>query len=184
MRDLFCASPTHPKEHVLAPIALSEAVNCMCIACIVHTMIDIAALRAAASCEDIAVKRQTQISAKVTAVTAKLKDAKRTILILSAQARNANKLISIVEISKRQLQGQVYQYTALSSETTEIEQRVPSIPGHDSDDSEKVFVPIEIEPVFMKKQRAVPVLTVYLSNYSVKELRQEYWYVCKVVVRS
>lgn len=109
---------------------------------------------------------------------------KPVIVSLSTPSRNANKLISVVEIAKRELKAtgiKVYQYSALSSETVHVE-RKPKQPastaqeindeaGNDSDDA---FETMGDKHLHGPKQRTIPVMTTYLSVSSVKELMQKY----------
>lgn len=138
----------------------------------------------------------TQISTRTSTVTSRLsnvpsEDGKLVVVALTAQAKVASKLISIVEIAKRDLTSrgvQCYQYNALKSEMIEIDRK----PKHkanglgtdqalhdrdESDESDHAFETIGEREDVGKKKRAVPVMTVYLSRESVKELRQAHGYV-------
>ena len=151
----------------------------------------------------------TSISTKATTMIKHLttepqQDAKSTICKLTARSNVANKLISIVEIAKREILasssrsdarhdgGSLYQYSALGSEmvtlkppTTEkktarqegltadgdVEAAVAT--NNNNDDDEDAFEVMK-GPEQKEKIRAVPVLTVYLSRVSVKELKKAY----------
>ncbi|KAM0715613.1 hypothetical protein Q7P37_009111 [Cladosporium fusiforme] len=144
----------------------------------------------------LTVQSNTQISSRATAVVSNLSGtttttpeasettttpAKPALVILHAQSRWASKLISIVEIAKRDLQSKgvaVFQYTALSSEIVEIDRvpkagfAVPSADGQGSDD--EAFQTMGADKVPEKKKRAVPVMTVYLAVQSVKALKSQF----------
>jgi len=88
----------------------------------------------------------------------------------------ANKLISVVEIAKRELKDndqKVYQYNVLGSEL------IHSAPAtKDAVDQDAMS---DNEPAFEKTEerstvRNVPTMTIYLSLASVKELKQAYGY--------
>ena len=121
------------------------------------------------------------------------------VVALYAKAPVANKLVSVIEIAKRSLQKddqRLYQYSQLSSELVALghkadrrEQRAqgtsaksesglgPPVPpdGDDEDEGdEPAFEPMDVPQA--KRVRAVPVLTVYLSRVSVKELAAEFGY--------
>ena len=114
---------------------------------------------------------------------------KSPLVILVAQSRWANKLISIVEIAKRDLEAKgvkVFQYNALSSEIVEIERKArpkgvdaaastaaADAEGGDGSEDEAFQTMGAGEEGGMKK-RAVPVMTTYLSTQSVKALRLEF----------
>jgi hypothetical protein len=103
-------------------------------------------------------------------------DSKPAVVALHAKAPVVNKLISIVEIAKRDLKGtdqKVYQYNALGSELVQSTAAAKHATDQDamSDD----------EPAFEKTEqkttvRNVPTMTTYLSLTSVKELKQAYGY--------
>ena len=145
---------------------------------------------------NISCQSNTQISAKATkiisALSASKEDAtteatntKPALAILVAQSRWANKLISIVEIAKRDLEAKgvkVFQYNALSSETIEVE-RKPRPKGlgaapaaaDDGDASEdEAFQTMGAGEEGGLKKRAVPVMTTYLTTQPVKALRTEF----------
>lgn len=129
----------------------------------------------------LSVASGTQVSSRVSAIVAKLgsssqTDSKPTILCLTAKAKAANKLISVVEIGKRELATKgikCFQYNVLSSQMIEID-RQPSKAG-DGDEDEAAFETMDgATTVGTKKKRNVPVLTIYLASRSIEELKIEY----------
>ena len=147
----------------------------------------------------ISCQSNTQISAKATKIISALsapKEAtsenpttkKPALIILIAQSRWANKLISIVEIAKRDLEAKgikVFQYNALSSEIVEIERKprpkgigaaIPAAEDGDASENE-AFQTMGAGEEGGVKKRAVPVLTVYLATRPVKGLRSEFGWV-------
>lgn len=141
----------------------------------------------------ISCQSNTQISAKATKIISALSASKDTtenanqkpaLVILVAQSRWANKLISIVEIAKRDLEAKgvkVFQYNALSSEIVEIERKprskgVGAAPtAEDGDASEdEAFQTMGAGEEGGVKKRAVPIMTTYLTTQPVKALRTEY----------
>lgn len=149
----------------------------------------------------LTVKSNTQISSRATAVISKLfaattttqseennnsktpKPAKPALVVLQAQSRWASKLISIVEIAKRDLQAKsipVYQYTALSSEIIEVG-RLPKADAGATDATEdehasedEAFQTLGADKLPEMKKRAVPIITVYLTVQPVKALKTQY----------
>ena len=134
----------------------------------------------------LTIQSNTQISAKATSTISKLSSQdsgtpKPALVILHAQSRWASKLISIVEIAKRDLESKgvkVFQYTAVSSEIVEVERKpkpkgVEAAPqdGEASDDD--AFQSMGADEEGGMKKRAVPVMTVYLATQSVKALKSE-----------
>lgn len=138
------------------------------------------------------IHNSTQISTRTTAVTTLLGgaspdptlqqdsngDTKPPLVILTARSKAANKLISIVEIAKRETASKerpVYQYNKLSHEVVEIPRDDGKRTG--AGDGEERSADFEtkgsVERSGMKK-RTVPVLTVYLSTVPARELRQAY----------
>ena len=142
----------------------------------------------------ISCQSNTQISSKATKIISALsapKDAenatKPALVILVAQSRWANKLISIVEIAKRDLESKgikVFQYNALSSEVVEVERKpkpkdVGAAATEDGDASDdNAFQTIGASEEGGMKKRAVPVMTTYLTTQPVKTLRTELGLVC------
>ena len=124
----------------------------------------------------------TQISKITTTVIAKLskpsQDDKQVILALTAKARTANKLISIVEIAKRELassSGPIFQYNAVSCEMVEIPRKSGKRGAKEGDEeSDDAFETMGAESLSGTKQRSVPVMTTYVATVSVKELKAAY----------
>lgn len=134
----------------------------------------------------LSISPSTQISTRTTAVinalgtipaaaatslntstsTSKLEDKdKPVIVVLTARSKAANKLITIVEIVKRELAGRgvaVYQYTAVGGEVRDV---VRDEGGEEGGDE-----------AFERgtKKKNVPVLTVYLCGVGVGELKAAY----------
>ncbi|KAF1350840.1 hypothetical protein BDV97DRAFT_157316 [Delphinella strobiligena] len=110
---------------------------------------------------------------------------KTAIASLRAKASVANKLISAIEIAKRdlsQINKKVYQYNALTSETVNVKSPKTRVakggqPGNEDGDGDKGDAAAEeedeaFEPLEQKDEtEEVPVLTIYLSLVSIKELR-------------
>lgn len=109
------------------------------------------------------------------------------IVSLTTRSRNANKLISIVEIAKRELKGRDisgFQYNALSSETVQIERKQKPPNGtaasptnaeeNDEDVSDDAFEAMGEKVADGPKQRVIPVMTTYLSTTSINELKARY----------
>lgn len=159
----------------------------------------------------LAIQSNTSISSRATAVISRLSNpgntptttdttnetaptatAKPPLLILRAQARWSSKLISIVEIAKRDLLARgvvVWQYSALGEEVGEVERGVkPTGPAaaatagnDDGDDSEDgafqtvgAHNDVKSDLEMGKKKRAVPVMTVYLAREPVRGLKGMY----------
>lgn len=130
-----------------------------------------------------------QVSSRTAAVIKHLSenesdnDKKPAICCLHAQARVANKLITIVEIAKRELASfkiGLHQYNVLSSEVITLKKQ-PTVRsekeenGGDGDgaDQSEDGEPDAFQTMEEKEKiRAVPVLTIYLSSAAVKELKQ------------
>lgn len=134
----------------------------------------------------------TQITIRAAAVIQTLSKSsstdKPTVVSLGTKSRNANKLVSIVEIAKRDLLAKglkVYQYNALSSEVVELE-RKPKQPdggdgpdaaaGGERDESDDAFETMGEKGPEGPKKRMIPVMTTYLSTSSIKELKNQFGY--------
>jgi hypothetical protein len=128
----------------------------------------------------LSVISSSSISNRTTSLITHIKstpaDSKPAVVALHAKAPVVNKLISIVEIAKRDLKAdnqRIYQYNALGSEL------VQSTPvTKDGTDQDAMS---DDEPAFEKTEqrttvRNVPTMTTYLSLASVKELKQAYGY--------
>ena len=169
---------------------------------------DDAALSETHTITRLSIQSNTQISAKATNVISKLspttqeKDSSKTdtdtnakppLIILRAQSRWASKLISIVEIAKRNLESpdsgiKIFQYSSLSSEMVEIERKpkpkglgAPLPEGEGSDDEDAFQTMGASAPTASSgqdeggmKKRAVPVMMTYLTTQAVKALRTEF----------
>ena len=161
---------------------------------------DDAALSETHTITRLSIQSNTQISAKATNVISKLspttqeKDSSKTdtdtnakppLIILRAQSRWASKLISIVEIAKRDLEAKgikVFQYNALSSEIVEVERKPrpkgvgAAAPAADDGNAseDEAFQTMGAGEEGGVKKRAVPVMTTYLTTQSVKALRTEF----------
>ncbi|KAG9653211.1 hypothetical protein KCU95_g8982, partial [Aureobasidium melanogenum] len=115
--------------------------------------------------------RTTSLIAHIKSTTA---DSKPAIVALHAKAPVANKLISIVEIAKRELKESglnVYQYNALGSELVQSTPATKDTTNQDAMSDE--------EPAFEKVEqgtavRNIPTMTTYLSLTPIKELKQAY----------
>ncbi|KAK5133951.1 hypothetical protein LTR08_007071 [Meristemomyces frigidus] len=138
----------------------------------------------------LSVHSSTQISSRTAAIVSNITaeraaGEKPVVVSLTAGAKVASKLISIVEIAKRSLIGQglpVYQYNVLNSEMIDVprEPKKKSNGGADKmardgeeDESDDAFQTMGA-PTGATKKRNVPVMTIHLSRTPVKELRAQY----------
>ncbi|TKA79874.1 hypothetical protein B0A55_03669 [Friedmanniomyces simplex] len=139
------------------------------------------------------VRSSTQIASRTAAVISNLTQQttdseKSVIVILAADAKVASKLISVVEIVKRDLVSKglkCFQYNALSSQIVEVPRESKkkkgggggedSPPGDDGADGEEgdEFQTMA-DPMGATKKRNTPFMTIYLSCVAVKELRAVY----------
>lgn len=121
---------------------------------------------------------------------------KTAIASLRAKASVANKLISAIEIAKRDLSRnnkKVYQYNALTSEMANVKSAKSPVakcgqPGNDdggdgdaaaAEEEDEAFEPLEQKD----ETEEVPVLTIYLSLVSIKELRDAHGFVvCNLTI--
>lgn len=113
----------------------------------------------------------------VSKVTTPSENEKPVIAILTAKARYANKLISIVEISKREAaanNAKYFQYNALSSEMTEVVRDANNVEQDEGDESDQAFETMGAPNLGSTKKRAVPVMRTYLCVTSVRELKTAY----------
>jgi hypothetical protein len=149
---------------------------------------DASVLSRAYEVRKLSVISSTQISSRTAAVLSALdKDVpageKPVVVCLTAQSRVASKLISIVEIVKRELlskQVHYFQYNALTSQMTEIPRQTKKTNGHaaagatseNDDDDDNAFQTMGVDAGM--KRRVVPVMQVYLSKVAIKELRSEF----------
>lgn len=127
---------------------------------------------------EINVQGSHQISTRVTFVLSNLAQSNEKVVALTAQSTAINKLISIVEIVKRQRKSEstsTFQYNALSTKLIDIprpkQDDTDPKEGNISDAASEDFDNGEISQT---KKRSVPVMTVYLANQSLKDLRQQY----------
>lgn len=141
----------------------------------------------------LSVRSSTQISSRTAAIRSRLTaehqpSEKPVVVSLTARAAVASKLISIVEIAKRDLVSKgvkIYQYNALTSEMLDIAREPkkkatgsdgPVKEGAENDDSDDAFETMGA-PTDATKRRDAPVMTIYLSTMPVKELKAAYGYV-------
>ena len=147
-------------------------------------LVDEAALAQKYDVIKFTVAGSTQLSSRTAAVVAKLKsplpDSKPVIVALTAKARIASKLISIVEIAKREMAASkidIYQYNALGSEISEIgprpEKKKVAQPNSDGE-SDDAFETMGAHDADEVTKRSAPLMTTYLSTISIKELRNVY----------
>ncbi|KAK0365322.1 hypothetical protein LTR91_014349 [Friedmanniomyces endolithicus] len=134
----------------------------------------------------------TQIATRTTTIVSRLTQPatdgeKPAIVCLTAEARVASKLISVVEIAKRDLVSKgvkCFQYNALSSRVGEVPRErkekgggsEANQPGDDDGadgegDGDFQTMP---DPMGVTKKRNTPVMTIYLSSVAVRELRVAY----------
>lgn len=128
----------------------------------------------------ISVLSSSKIEARTATVISRLNakaEGKPVLLALTAKARTASKLISIVEIAKRELNIPYYQYTVLTSETIEIPhesaQKTSCEPDEGDGEDATAFQTMGA-PMTARKIRSVPVLTIYLSRHEAKVLAKEF----------
>lgn len=133
----------------------------------------------------------SQISNRASAIISRLKADNHdqpALVVLTAKAPVANKLISIVEIAKRELPI-CYQYNALSSATTEIASAPPpsgpaehaqtgATENNNDDDQESDDDAFETvgaaETAATTTKRNVSIMTIYLSSVPVRDLKIAY----------
>lgn len=132
----------------------------------------------------LSVISSTQISTRVSQILEKLgnvtPDGKPVIIALASKSKVASKLISIVEIVKRELTAKnikCYQYNALLSQLITVENNPEnrkndntekSMKEADGEDSDEAFQTMGESG---QKQKTVPFMTTYLSVQPVKELK-------------
>lgn len=147
---------------------------------------DNASLQASHNLVHLNVSSAHQISNRTSAVISRLSpseqpsDGQKTVVVtLTAKAKAAGKLISIVEIAKRELKNEgvkCFQYTALSSALIDVKRR-PKGDKRDAvgeDESDDAFETMGEVKESATKKRSVPIITIYLSRTSVKELRVDF----------
>ena len=140
----------------------------------------------------LSVISSSQISNRATAIISKLgsgsgTNRKATVVALRAKSRDANKLISIAEIAKRELKASgtsCFQYNALASERIEIERKfdfsasdgdISKATGNgDDSDGADAFQTMPSETNTGLKERLMPVMIIYLSAVPIRELKTAY----------
>ncbi|KAK4901755.1 hypothetical protein LTR27_001527 [Elasticomyces elasticus] len=131
----------------------------------------------------------TSVAVRTSAVIATLSrpaakgDKKPAIACLTAEAKVASKLVSVVEIAKRDLTTKgikCFQYNTLGSHLVDVprERRKPGgkeagKTGDGDVEDEDAFQTMA-DPMGATKKRTVPTMTIYLSPVPVKELRAAY----------
>lgn len=145
---------------------------------------------------NLGVASGTQISSRTSTVVGKLTASgddgtNLTVIALTAASKAAGKLISIVEIAKRDLATKgvkVFQYNSLSSRLTNIPRHKAGVGCGDAEavgeenDSDDAFEVMGQAQESDTKKRNVPVMTIYLSTASVKELKLAFGYVFRTCV--
>ncbi|KAK5675961.1 hypothetical protein LTS10_011250 [Elasticomyces elasticus] len=131
----------------------------------------------------------TSVAVRTSAVIATLSrpaakgDKKPAIACLTAEAKVASKLVSVVEIAKRDLATKgikCFQYNALGSHVVDVprERRKPRggevKKTGDAEEADEDAFQTMADPMGATKKRSVPTMTIYLSPVSVKELRAAY----------
>ncbi|KAI1459237.1 hypothetical protein F4805DRAFT_90311 [Annulohypoxylon moriforme] len=128
----------------------------------------------------------SKIQKKVTAILQHFDSpaTKDAVSVLRAKASDAGKLVSVAEIAKRELGKRAddrrgwFQYIALSEELKEI----PRSEGNtvieetrfDNDDFEVMKTPFERAIEGQPRLRGVPVMSLFLCQVSVEELKKRY----------
>ena len=132
------------------------------------------------------VQQATQI---LTSALAKEAPSKPIVVVLTAKQGTASKLITIVEIIKRNLDNAKtswYQYSRVDPKMIEIKRKPSSASKHvdafEGDDEggvafETMLSAVERKLMEKAKFRAVPVMTIFLSCSSVKKLSDAHGYV-------
>lgn len=152
----------------------------------------------------------TQIEKKVTSALNHLSSfpaVPPTVVMLHSKAKTASKMISIVEISKREIAsngGKWFQYNAIEQvivpkkepkgpegkpdndddQSNEPKRSSSKDPGSDEDEDGEGFetmkTPFERAIEGVPKIRAVPTMTIYLSRVRIESLRKRYGYVLHI----
>lgn len=129
----------------------------------------------------------TQITTRVSATLSHLKpaprpteDEKPTLVLLAGKPGVSNKLITIAEIVKRQLESEktkVYQYNDLSMESVTAKAPQPKTkasttdPSAGNEDAEETAFQTMALP---EKTHAAPTLSIYLSTTSIDVLKKRF----------
>ncbi|KAK3110886.1 hypothetical protein LTR53_014377 [Teratosphaeriaceae sp. CCFEE 6253] len=129
----------------------------------------------------------TQIASRVAAIISGLtqqteQGEKPVIVCLTAQAKVASKLVSVVEIAKRDLASKgvrCFQYSALDSRLVDVPRQPRKKANdrtHGDNDAEDPDDDFEVmpDPNGATKKRNMAVMAVYLSTTAVRDLRVEY----------
>jgi hypothetical protein len=134
----------------------------------------------------ISIISSSQIEKKVTAVLNHLSPptsaAKPAVVILHSKAKVASKLISVVEIAKREIAGgggKWFQYNVVEGGLEERERvEEKEVEGEEDEEEEESFeimkTPFERAIEGTPKVRAVPGMTTYLSRVRIDGLRKKY----------
>jgi len=101
------------------------------------------------------------------------------LIVLTAQPKAASKLISIVEIVKRQIQFDklfnVYQYTTIIPEKVVISSlQTNDEQQNKEDDQSEIKGPAFESRLGNPKFRIIPILTIYLTTRAIPELKAQY----------
>lgn len=134
---------------------------------------------------NLSISPGTQISTRTDSVRELLESSgsgnndRTPLVVLTAPAKAASKLISVTEIVKRDLLSRgikVFQYNALHSKMLQIPRHSSkSPPGQDdAEQAEHAFEIMGAQDDNGLKKRSVPVMTIYLSKVSVKGLKTAY----------
>jgi len=113
-------------------------------------------------------------SAVINHLRAQRADGKTAVYCFRAQSSVVNKLISIVEIAKRELlkdNTRIYQYNALCAQTITVKGRAATANDQDNAEGDSDAFQTMAEP---DKTRKAPVLSVYLARASIKKLKDLY----------
>ncbi|KAF2769645.1 hypothetical protein EJ03DRAFT_327252 [Teratosphaeria nubilosa] len=133
----------------------------------------------------LSVHQSSQISDRTSKIISKLGGAgeKPVLVCMKAKSKAASKLISIVEIARRELKTRnvrCYQYNVLTSELVDVP-RDPKkqscddqVNGNEDNDGSDAAFETMGAPMGDTKKRNVPLMTVYLSQQPVRELRNQY----------
>jgi hypothetical protein len=128
------------------------------------------------------------ISAKTTRLLSLLSSSSDGIVAVRAKSQVISKAISIVEISKRQLDSEWFQYTALSSVVEDAKpsqkqkhreakkQMVRDMMKGEEDEDEDEDEENPFVPMVEKRTRTVPVITIYLSRNRLPAYKALYGY--------
>ena len=147
----------------------------------------------------MSIKSNSKINTKVKNLLAHMSrfsftdtDPKPGIIVIDARASDAAKMLSVIEIAKREIEagersGKWFQYSRVSSELTKIPRQLKNASNQmdddDARDQDGVRSKDKGDTLASKdpatggphiKLRAIPVLTIYMTRISIPELKQEY----------